>query len=173
VQIGCSLLKRVNVHVYERVRKGLKRISCFDCPNVSLENTICVLYCGGMHYDALLLDPSEVQRIAAMKKSKVTKKPMCDDLDSRPNKKRRADDEDLHSFSKNNSSSFNHHHHNNNNNNNNNQHRQHLNSPNSSQKKKSGKNGGGQSFGLKAGRAEYGNKFGFMRNPHPKRVRSF
>jgi len=49
----CSLLKNVNVHVYENSGRGseFKRISCFDCPNAA--RTIHVLYQGGVHYDAL------------------------------------------------------------------------------------------------------------------------
>lgn len=51
----CSLLKGVNVHVYENLGRGhgseFKRISCFDCPNGG--RTIHVLYQGGVHYDAL------------------------------------------------------------------------------------------------------------------------
>jgi len=50
---ACSRLKTVNVHVYERSRKGgYKRISCFDCPGSA--KTVHVLYCGGVHYDALV-----------------------------------------------------------------------------------------------------------------------
>lgn len=49
----CSLLKGVNVHVYEPISRGseFKRISCFDAPNAA--RTIHVLYQGGVHYDAL------------------------------------------------------------------------------------------------------------------------
>jgi len=51
---ACSLLKKVNVHVYERRWfGGFRRISCFDCPEVT-ERSIHVLYQGGMHYDALV-----------------------------------------------------------------------------------------------------------------------
>jgi len=52
---ACSLLKNVNIHVYENAaRRGndFKRISCFDCPNAA--RTIHVLYQGGVHYDALV-----------------------------------------------------------------------------------------------------------------------
>jgi hypothetical protein len=59
---ACSLLKNVNVHVYESLCRssrslgaegsGFKRISCFDCPNAT--KTIHVLYQGGVHYDALV-----------------------------------------------------------------------------------------------------------------------
>mmetsp|Transcript_74066 Transcript_74066/g.136680 ORF Transcript_74066/g.136680 Transcript_74066/m.136680 type:complete len:146 (-) Transcript_74066:138-575(-) len=52
---ACSLLKKVNVHVYERSYGGFKRISCFDCPGSS-SATIYVLYQGGVHYDALVPD---------------------------------------------------------------------------------------------------------------------
>ncbi|CAK0890792.1 unnamed protein product [Prorocentrum cordatum] len=48
----CSLLKKVNVHVYERRRSGsFERISCFDCPEPT-KRTINVIYQGGVHYDA-------------------------------------------------------------------------------------------------------------------------
>jgi len=50
---ACSLLKNVNVHVYERGSGGYKRISCFDCPGHA-SKTIHVLYQGGVHYDALV-----------------------------------------------------------------------------------------------------------------------
>merc|ERR1711920_1136444 len=51
---ACSLLKRVNVHVYERRRGGqFERISCFDSP-APTKRTIHVLYQGGVHYDALI-----------------------------------------------------------------------------------------------------------------------
>jgi len=50
----CSLLKKVNVHVYERRRSGgYERISCFDSP-VRTDATIHILYQGGVHYDALI-----------------------------------------------------------------------------------------------------------------------
>jgi len=52
---ACSLLKKVNVHVYECRRRGeFERISCFDSPEPT-KKTINVLYQGGMHYDALLV----------------------------------------------------------------------------------------------------------------------
>jgi len=51
---ACSLLKRVNIHVYERRRSGaFERISCFDSPTPT-KQTIHVLYQGGVHYDALV-----------------------------------------------------------------------------------------------------------------------
>jgi len=53
---ACSLLKNVNVHVYENAMRScggeFKRISCFDSPNAA--RTIHVLYQGGVHYDALV-----------------------------------------------------------------------------------------------------------------------
>jgi len=46
-------VNQVNVHVYERGPYGsYKRISCFDAP--SARATVHVLYCGGVHYDALV-----------------------------------------------------------------------------------------------------------------------
>mmetsp|Transcript_42311 Transcript_42311/g.111926 ORF Transcript_42311/g.111926 Transcript_42311/m.111926 type:complete len:368 (+) Transcript_42311:118-1221(+) len=51
---ACSLLKKVNVHVYERRRGGAyERISCFDSPEQT-KKTVHVLYQGGVHYDALV-----------------------------------------------------------------------------------------------------------------------
>ena len=51
---ACSHLKRVNVHVYERsTYNSYKRISCFDCEK-GARATVHVLYCGGVHYDALV-----------------------------------------------------------------------------------------------------------------------
>lgn len=43
----------MNVHIYERRRGGFKRISCFDVK--SPKATVHVLYCGGVHYDALVV----------------------------------------------------------------------------------------------------------------------
>uniref|UniRef100_A0A7S2ASN9 Ubiquitin thioesterase OTU n=1 Tax=Octactis speculum TaxID=3111310 RepID=A0A7S2ASN9_9STRA len=52
---ACSRLKAVNIHVFERVRTGYKRISCFDAgPKGKARGTVYILYTGGMHYDALL-----------------------------------------------------------------------------------------------------------------------
>lgn len=52
--VACSILKEVNVHVYEiRRAGGFERISCFDCPKQT-NRTIHVLYVGGMHFDALV-----------------------------------------------------------------------------------------------------------------------
>lgn len=51
---ACALLKKVNVHVYERrFLGGYRRISCFDCPEQN-SSSIHVLYQGAMHYDALV-----------------------------------------------------------------------------------------------------------------------
>jgi len=50
-----SQMKRVNVHVFERRRGGgggYKRISVFDVKGA--DKTVHVLYCGGVHYDALV-----------------------------------------------------------------------------------------------------------------------
>ena len=55
---SCSLLYRVNVHVYERGRgifsrgRGLKRISCFEPPGKA-SRTVHVLYGGRVHFDAI------------------------------------------------------------------------------------------------------------------------
>jgi len=57
-----SHLKKVNVHVYQSSSRGshsYKRISCFAAPP-GHDRIIRVLYCGGVHYDALeLARPNE------------------------------------------------------------------------------------------------------------------
>ncbi len=52
IEMAClSQMKQVNVHVYERVSSGYKRISAFDCaPDPKSRPVIRVLYCGGVHY---------------------------------------------------------------------------------------------------------------------------
>jgi len=53
---SCSpIATQVNVHVYEASRRtsGYKRISCFDAPGA--KRTIHLLYCGGVHYNALVV----------------------------------------------------------------------------------------------------------------------
>ena len=74
IEMACvSQLKNVNVHVYEVARgggsgasskgapgirgsvSGYKRISAFDCAvDPERRPTIRVLYCGGVHYGALV-----------------------------------------------------------------------------------------------------------------------
>jgi hypothetical protein len=51
---ACSVLKGVNIHVYEAKKLGnsYKRISCFDVAGA--RRTLHVLYGGRMHYDALI-----------------------------------------------------------------------------------------------------------------------
>jgi len=49
---ACSIMNKVNVHVYESKGQMYHRISCFDCPDAR-HGTINVLYLGGMHFDAL------------------------------------------------------------------------------------------------------------------------
>lgn len=49
----CSLVKKVNVHVYERKGGGFQRITCFDHPGA--KKTLHILYQGRAHYDALLV----------------------------------------------------------------------------------------------------------------------
>lgn len=52
---ACSILHKVNVHVYEGRRHGeFERISCFDAPKQT-NRTIHVIYKGGMHFDALIV----------------------------------------------------------------------------------------------------------------------
>jgi len=46
-------MKNVNVHVYEKCHQGYRRISAFDNPNA--RKTICVLYQGRNHYDAMVV----------------------------------------------------------------------------------------------------------------------
>ncbi|KAJ1388926.1 hypothetical protein B484DRAFT_409483 [Ochromonadaceae sp. CCMP2298] len=53
-------IKDCNVHVYERDGDGFKRISAFDRPDCpERKTTIRVLYCGGVHYDALVDEEGE------------------------------------------------------------------------------------------------------------------
>lgn len=54
IEMACfSIMKAVNVHVYENARNAeFKRISCFDVPHA--QRTVHVLYQGGVHYDALV-----------------------------------------------------------------------------------------------------------------------
>jgi hypothetical protein len=47
-----TLMRRVNVHVYESSRAGYKRISTFD---VGSDKTVSVLYQGRMHFDAIII----------------------------------------------------------------------------------------------------------------------
>eukprot|EP01038_Epipyxis_sp_PR26KG_P008191 gene8191-11081_t len=56
IEMACvSQLKGCNVHVYERHGLGFKRISAFDHPDSpELRPIVRVLYCGGVHYDALV-----------------------------------------------------------------------------------------------------------------------
>lgn len=50
-----SIMKKVNIHVYERTARGFTRISAFDYPdNPENRKTVRVLYQGGVHYDALV-----------------------------------------------------------------------------------------------------------------------
>jgi hypothetical protein len=55
IEMAClSQMKQVNVHVYERSGGGYKRISAFDCASHPENKPIVrVLYCGGVHYDAI------------------------------------------------------------------------------------------------------------------------
>ena len=50
-----SKLRGVNVHVYEKNGGYYKRISAFDhAESPQDKQTVKVLYCGGVHFDALL-----------------------------------------------------------------------------------------------------------------------
>lgn len=57
---ACALLKRSNIHVYERKGGELRRISCFDCPEKT-RGLVHILYQGGMHYDALQVPQSALR----------------------------------------------------------------------------------------------------------------
>ncbi|GBG26752.1 OTU domain-containing protein 6B [Hondaea fermentalgiana] len=57
-----SRLFGIQVDVYERSRGGFKRISCFLAPREP-KRCISVLYCGGIHYDALEIHGAK-QRIS-------------------------------------------------------------------------------------------------------------
>jgi len=55
-----SRLRKVNIHVYERLSEDadvFKRISCFDCPHAT--KVVNVLYQGNVHYDALVIPPQQ------------------------------------------------------------------------------------------------------------------
>ena len=56
---ACSQLHSVSVWVYERRGGGFERISCFDSADADAP-TVHILYKGGVHYDALILDAAEV-----------------------------------------------------------------------------------------------------------------
>lgn len=58
-----SIMKGVNVHVYERSSQGFTRISAFDYPdNPQERRTVRVLYCGGVHYGKCLCTVSSLRR---------------------------------------------------------------------------------------------------------------
>ena len=56
---ACARKFRVDVHVYERspagARHPFKRISRFDAPARPPRGRVDVLYCGGVHYDGLVV----------------------------------------------------------------------------------------------------------------------
>ena len=57
IEMACvSIIKKCNVHVYERTMMGYKRISAFDY-HIDPSNKKCVrvLYQGGVHYDSLVI----------------------------------------------------------------------------------------------------------------------
>lgn len=66
---ACSHLMNCNIWVYERCRGGFERISCFDAPAAAnrsrLNDTLHILYRGGVHYDALLVETAELQEVLA------------------------------------------------------------------------------------------------------------
>lgn len=55
IEMSCAAhIKGVNLHVYEQVRGGYKRISAFDNPvDPESRPIVRVLYCGGVHYGLL------------------------------------------------------------------------------------------------------------------------
>lgn len=50
---ACAMLKKTNIHVYERKAGEIRRISCFDSSQPT-KKVVHVLYQGGTHYDALV-----------------------------------------------------------------------------------------------------------------------
>jgi hypothetical protein len=56
IEMACvAQIRKVNVHVYEKSSSGYKRISAFDySSSPERRPTVRVLYCGGVHYDALV-----------------------------------------------------------------------------------------------------------------------
>ena len=57
IEMACvSMIKKCNVHVYERTIMGYKRISAFDYHiDPSTKKCVRVLYQGGVHYDSLVI----------------------------------------------------------------------------------------------------------------------
>ncbi len=57
IEMACvSIIKKCNVHVYERTIMGYKRISAFDYHiDPSMKKCVRVLYQGGVHYDSLVI----------------------------------------------------------------------------------------------------------------------
>jgi len=55
IEMACtSIMKKCNIHVYEKHLGNFKRISAFDYPdNPEQKKVVRVLYQGGVHYDAL------------------------------------------------------------------------------------------------------------------------
>lgn len=64
---ACARKFRVDVHVYERspagARHPFKRISRFDAPDRPARGRVDVLYCGGVHYDGLVVPRDAVVEI--------------------------------------------------------------------------------------------------------------
>ena len=69
---ACTVVHRVNVHVYEKRGSGFKRISCFD--TTSAKGTVNVLYGGRMHYDAIEPASGLVQLKSTMKPAQTIAK---------------------------------------------------------------------------------------------------
>jgi hypothetical protein len=55
IEMACTaIMKKCNIHVYEKHLGSFKRISAFDYPdNPEQKKVVRVLYQGGVHYDAL------------------------------------------------------------------------------------------------------------------------
>jgi hypothetical protein len=78
---ACSRLMGVNVWVYEKVRGGYERISCFDAPcgggeapgAAGAASTVHILYQGGVHYDALLPETAELAAAVARAAQRTAK----------------------------------------------------------------------------------------------------
>ena len=64
---ACARKFRVDVHVYERspagARHPFKRISRFDAPARPPRGRVDVLYCGGVHYDGLVVPRGAVYEL--------------------------------------------------------------------------------------------------------------
>ena len=73
---ACAHLWRINVWVYEVKSAGFERISCFDAPGRTAgTHTVHVLYRGGVHYDAYVPEPVELEVALAANAAKQRANP--------------------------------------------------------------------------------------------------